>query len=68
MTEMPGELADAMTSALPFMNEIDSRSLAEAVLTPKPEIDPMPHSFVHGGTYYISKDGQLWKAPLWGER
>ena len=68
MAEMTGEVRDVVESTQQFLDEIDREALSEAALARKPEIDRIPHSFVHEGIHYISQDGKYWKAPLWGEK
>ena len=48
---------DALEHTLLFLNEIDGRALSEAMLGPKPIVDPNPHFVEHGEDIYISRDG-----------
>ena len=58
-------VTDAMERTLPFLDEIDRNALAEALLGPKPKVDPSPHSFFHNGELYVSMDGVIRPYQWW---
>ena len=65
LSGMPGDLRDVVERAVPFLDEIDGEALSEAVLAPKPEIDPKPHAIFHGGVCFLSRNGKWVEVPIW---
>ena len=58
---------EALEHALPFLDEIDGNALAEAVMAPKPILNPKPHTFWHGGDLYLSSNGTHTVLDPWDE-
>ena len=50
---------EAVQNALQFLDEIDGNALSEAMMCPKPKIDPEPHTFWHGGDLWLSMKGKI---------
>lgn len=60
-------VTDAMERTLPFLDEIDRNALAEALLGPKPKVDPTPHTFCHNEELYVSMDGEIRSYQWWND-
>ena len=58
-------LPPALEETLPFLDEIDGNALSEAVLGPKPKLNPLPHGVWHKGELYLSMNGKITKDDPW---
>lgn len=52
-------IPEAVENVLPFVDEIDGNALSEALMCPKPAVNPDPHTFWHEGYPCISMDGKI---------
>ena len=56
LTEMSPDIDDVVSHTLPFLNEIDGQALAEATLSPNPQLGVRAHFLVHDDGVYRYKN------------
>ena len=56
---MQNGVFDVLEHASSFLDEIDGNELSEALLGPKPKVDPNPHLIWHDRDVFLSENGKI---------